>query len=82
MMMQKNFLDFMSFLTDPDCPWATSVVNTHTSYIDVMFVTSCMVRPSDLGWLNTHVVGGEWFITSENDEIHIVVRFHNDDEKL
>ena len=80
--MRKNFLDFVTWLTDPDCPWHKSIISIHVSYIDVMFVTSCQIHPSDLGWLNTHAVGGRWFITSENDEIQVIVRFQDDDEIL
>lgn len=80
-MMIKNFMNFVACLTDTDCPWATSVIKTHKSYIEVMFITSCVLRPSELGWLNTHAIGGEWFVTSENDETHIVVRFHENNEE-
>ncbi len=78
--MIKNFLNFVTFLTDPDCPWHKSVVAICKNYIEVTFVTSVVIHPSDLGWLNTHAVGGSWFIVAENDETHIVVRFHNEDE--
>ena len=79
-MKVKNFMNFVTFLTYPDCPWATSVIKQHKTYIEVKFITSCVVRPSDLGWLNTHAIGGEWFVTTEDDEIHIVVRFHDEKE--
>lgn len=79
-MKKKIFLAFAACLTDPDCPWGKSIVSSKLSYIEVMFTTSCMVHPSDLGWLNAHAVGGRWFITSEDDEIHIVVRFEDDEE--
>jgi hypothetical protein len=81
-MKEKNFLDFVKHLTDICCPWHKSVVAIYATYIEVTFVTSTMVRPSDLGWLNTHAVGGEWFVTSEDNETHIVVRFHENDEEL
>lgn len=79
-MYEKNFLNFVAHLTDNCCPWHKSVVTIHTTSIEVMFITSCMVNPSDLGWLNTHAVGGTWFITSEENETHIVVRFYNEED--
>lgn len=79
-MNEKNFLNFVAFLTDIDCPWHKSVVTILPTSIEVRFITTSMVHPSDLGWLNTHAVGGKWFITSENDETHIVVRFYDEED--
>ena len=82
MVHEKNFQEFVKHLTDTCCPWQKSYVSICTSYIEVTFTTTSVVRPSDLGWLNTHAVGGKWFVTSENDETHIVVRFYDDDDEL
>lgn len=79
-MKEKNFFDFVAHLTDYCCPWHKSVVGIGNTYIEVTFVTSAVIHPSDLGWLNTHAVGGNWFIVAENDETHIVVRFYENDE--
>lgn len=79
-MKKKNFLAFMAWLSDPDCPWGRAIVTTNLSYIDVVFVTSRTVHPSYLGWLNTHAVGGRWFITPNDDELQIVVRFDDEEE--
>lgn len=81
-MKEKNFLDFVAHLTDNCCPWHKSVVAIYATYIEVTFVTSTMVRPSHLGWLDAYVDGGEWFVTSEDDETHVVVRFFENDEVL
>lgn len=79
---EKNFFHFVEHLTDTCCPWHKSVLSIHTSFIEVMFITSCTVRPSDLGWLNTHAVGGQWFLTSEDNETHIVVRFFDEGNEV
>lgn len=81
-MMQENFLNFVAHLFDNCCPWTKSVIKTYPTSIEVRFITTTMVKPSDLGWLNTHCVGGEWFVTSQDDETHIVLRFYEDDENL
>ena len=78
--MKKNFLAFAAWLTAPDCPWQKSVIFILDSYIEVNFVTSCKVNPRDLDWLSTHAVGSRWHITAEHDDIHIVVRFEDDEE--
>lgn len=80
-MINENFLNFVTYLTDIECPFHKSVIETCPNSIEVRFLTTSIVKPSDLGWLNTHVVGGEWFISTGYDEIHIVVRFYNEDEE-
>lgn len=80
MVHEKNFQEFVKHLTDTCCPWQKSIVSIYTSSIEVTFITTSMVRPSDLGWLNTHAVGGLWSITAVDNETHIVVRFFDDDD--
>lgn len=80
MVHEKNFFHFVEHLTDACCPWSKSVLSIRPNFIEVMFITSCTVNPSDLGWLNTHAVGSKWFVTSEDNETHIVVRFFDDDD--
>lgn len=76
--MERNFLNFVAHLTDNCCPWRKAVIDIRLSLIEMTFVTAAAVNPSDLGWLNTHAVGGSWFIVAEDGETHIVVRFYED----
>lgn len=80
--MGRNFLNFVQCLLNPECPWSGSGITTHSSYIELRFFTSCIVKPADLGWLNTHANGGEWFITSDHNYIQVVVRFHKEDDEV
>lgn len=62
-----------------DCPFNSFNVVSYKSFIDVTFIVATSVKPNDLGWLNTHLVDGRWFITAENDSIRIIVRFEDKD---
>lgn len=69
----------MEQVTDIDCPFSSFYFVSYKSFIDVTFIVSTSVNPTDLGWLNTHLVDGRWFITAENDSIRIIVRFEDKD---
>lgn len=77
--MRKAFLKFMEQVMCNDCPFSSFNVASYKSFMDVTFIVSTSVRPNDLGWLNTHLVDGRWFITAEDDSIRIIVRFENKD---
>lgn len=78
--MKKAFLTFMGHVISIDCPFHTFSVSNYKSYIEVKFINKCYVRPEDLGWLNTHLIGGRWFIISENDSTIVLVRFEEDND--
>lgn len=78
--MKKAFLKFMEHVVSVDCPFYPFSVSIYRTFIEVKFVTKCSVKPGDLGWLNTHLIGGRWFIISENDSIAVIVRFEADND--
>ena len=78
--MRKAFLKFMEHVVSIDCPFFSFSVNFYRSYIEVRFINELSLTPENLGWLNTHLLGGRWFITAEGDSVIIVVRFEETDE--
>lgn len=73
--MKKAFLQFMGDVLICDCPFYTFSVTTYKSYIEVVFIIATMIKPSDLGWINDHLVGGRWFLVAEENSIRLIVRF-------
>lgn len=63
-----------------DCPFYNFSVSTYKSYIEVRFIVTTSIWPDELGWLNTHLIGGRWFIIAENDSIRLTVRFEEENE--
>lgn len=78
--MRKAFLKFMEQVMTNACPFYNFSVSIYKSFIEVKFIIATSVRPEELGWLNTHLIGGRWFIIAENDSIRLVVRFDNENE--
>ncbi len=78
--MKKAFLEFMTHVMTNDCPFYTYNVSIYKSFIDVVFVISTTINPSDLGWINTHLIGGRWFLAAENDSIRLTIRFDETDD--
>lgn len=78
--MKTNFLNFIASITDPQCPWDKALISTYTSMVEVVFVTSGSINQSNIVWLNNQLMGGEWFIMSDENKIKIVVRFHYEDK--
>ena len=78
--MKKTFLQFMEQVTDIDCPFSSFNVVSYKTFIEVTFIVATSVNPTALGWLNTHLVNGRWFITAEADSVRIVVRFVDEDK--
>lgn len=70
----------MEHVLSIDCPFYTFNVQTYKTYIDVTFIIATSIKPNDLGWLNTHLIGGRWFLVAENDTIKVIVRFEDTDE--
>lgn len=70
----------MEHVLSIDCPFYTFNVQTYKTYIDVTFIVATSIKPNDLGWLNTHLIGGRWFLVAENDTIKVIVRFEDTDE--
>lgn len=70
----------MEHVLSIDCPFYTFNVRTYKTYIDVTFIVATSIQPNDLGWLNTHLIGGRWFLVAENDSIMVIVRFEDTDE--
>lgn len=79
--MKKAFLKFMGYVGDVDCPFYTFNVSTYKTYIEVAFTIATAVKPSDLGWLNTHLEGGRWFVVGERDTVKLIVRFDKTDDE-
>lgn len=78
--MKKAFLKFMEHIIDFDCPFSRFTVTTYKGFIEVKFIITDSICPEDLGWLNTHLVDGRWFITTGVSIISLVVRFFENDE--
>ena len=78
--MRKAYLKFMEHVVSIDCPFFSFSVKFYRSYIEVRFIIASSLTPEDLGWLNTHLLGGRWFLTAEEDSVIIVVRFEETNE--
>lgn len=77
--MKKAFLKFMEHVLDDGCPFYTFNVSTYKTDIEVVFVIATTVKPADLGWINTHLVGGRWFLAAEENSIRLIIRFDDTD---
>ena len=73
--MKKAFLKFMEHVLIDGCPFYTFSISTYKSYIEVVFIVATIIKPSDLGWINTHLVGGRWFLVAEENSIRLIIRF-------
>lgn len=78
--MRKAFLKFMEHVVSIDCPFNNFSVSTYKSYIEVKFIIATSVKPNELGWLNTHLIGGRWFLVAEQGAIHLIIRFDDTNE--
>lgn len=78
--MKKAFLKFMEHVLVDGCPFYTFNVSTYKSYIEVVFVCATAIKPADLGWINTHLVDGRWFVVAEDNSIRLIIRFDNTED--
>lgn len=76
--MKENVMKFMGHLLDVDSPFNDYAVKKLPNIIDVVITTNATIEPSALGWLNTHLVGGRWWISADADCVQITIRFYED----
>ena len=78
--MRQSFLKFMEQVMSIDCPFYNFIVSTYKNFIEVNFIIITSIRPEELGWLNTHLIGGRWFLIAKDDSIRLIVRFEEDND--
>lgn len=79
--MKSASLEFMKYLLMVDSPFHNFSVRTYKSYVEVNINPAGAIKPTDLGWLNTHSSGGRWSVILETEGMVIRVCFDdvNDD---
>lgn len=65
----------MEHVLEDGCPFVTFSVSTYSSFIDVIFDNFTTIRPEELDWINTHLVGGRWWLTAEDNFVKLIIRF-------